>query len=811
MKYAKKFLTMLLVLAMVMSLSVTAFAAIGDNGGTSKSKTATPLNGMFSQVTLSLPAEAEKHAVDVVFVMDGSTSTDEDDLAAAAADLLTELQAMSSTVTVKAGVVVFGGRQPILHNSGLLELNAETLDTLRYVITDKNYDGMKDEVGSLRSGSNLQAGVNAGRALLNGSSTANSDQYLILLTDGAARMWQDDAGNALSQTYIATLDSPDKIFWNSNSDWLDVRYKVTAEYTPVCPTFADTWSAGQNGVTIGAYAMTEAQKNAASATDEGVASYETVKEGKYYTTYEAAAYYAATSIKAAVSEANVYLISYPYHDDTNYGQYIETFKAWLAANGVTRYDNGALDASAIFAAVKKDIVQLVDADSRVVDIIGEDFDLYIAENADLSTAFRITVGGSQLTGMMEDGVAYFGDDANPKQFSIAYDKTDTLEETITWNIHVPVTVDRPVQLTYTVELVNIPEKSAENIPTNESATLYPVGSDGTGGTSELFEVPTVSYKVSAPGMEKKIVLGEKLVDSDTIAAGEVVKFQLSSNVPDTLLNYLEIEDKTPSADAPAVMSFDDAENSGTYKLAFHDVMDSNLVLDEGSIVVTINGNKVDSSLYEVLVGENIKDGCTFEVVMNLVELYEKEYFSQEDFGSAKIIVTYTAETNGLKPGTYENTAWVEYEGGETAKDTVTVKTFGIKIFKYDQATAAGEGNDWNATGLAGAKFELKNSSGTVITEVISDKDGYAYISGLDVGVYTLVETQAPEGYIGSKESLTVTITENTDAGYVSVKFANSEIPHTGGTGTAMYTIAGSAILLTALGLFVVTRRRKEEA
>ena len=62
----------------------------------------------------------------------------------------------------------------------------------------------------------------------------------------------------------------------------------------------------------------------------------------------------------------------------------------------------------------------------------------------------------------------------------------------------------------------------------------------------------------------------------------------------------------------------------------------------------------------------------------------------------------------------------------------------------------------------------------------------------------------------SEDKFLVEINEvNVDSeNVVTVHFANSPIPHTGGMGTTMFTVGGAAILAAAGVLFVVTRRRE---
>jgi len=152
-------------------------------------------------------------------------------------------------------------------------------------------------------------------------------------------------------------------------------------------------------------------------------------------------------------------------------------------------------------------------------------------------------------------------------------------------------------------------------------------------------------------------------------------------------------------------------------------------------------------------------------------------------------------------GEYQNEAWVTAPKWTTEKDIVYVNTYAIDIFKYDQA---------NNTGLAGAEFELKNSEGVVISTVTSGQDGHVVIDGLDSGTYTLTETKAPDGYVKSDTPLTIIIPKDADGeNVVSVSFANSQIPHTGGTGTLMFTIGGIVIIATAGVLLLVSRKKKK--
>ena len=311
-------------------------------------------------------------------------------------------------------------------------------------------------------------------------------------------------------------------------------------------------------------------------------------------------------------------------------------------------------------------------------------------------------------------------------------------------------------------------------------------------------------KVSYPGLDKKVGDdGEEMNDVDVdAAAGQKVNFKLTSNVPTDLLNYLNPEAVTPpfiDGEKPGTAEKVEIEDRGEYVLTLHDKLNEKLINPE-NYVVKIGDTELTAEQYEVLTPA---DGCSFEISLDLAALYKDGVIADDDIEKATpITVTYDATLSAeAVAGEYENEAWVTAPEWTTEKDIVYVNTYAIDIFKYDQA---------NNTGLAGAEFELKNSEGVVISTVTSGQDGYAVIDGLDAGTYYLTEIKAPEGYVKSDTPLTIIIPKDADGeNVVSVNFANSQIPHTGGTGTLMFTIGGAAIIATAGVLLLVSRKKRK--
>lgn len=331
---------------------------------------------------------------------------------------------------------------------------------------------------------------------------------------------------------------------------------------------------------------------------------------------------------------------------------------------------------------------------------------------------------------------------------------------------------------------------------------------------------TIEEKTSEPDLEKKITSGEDIIidengDYATVDASGKVQFTLTSHVGEDLAEVIKPKEAVDPGIAPGELPLDQFDY-GTYSFTFVDHMDPELILDEGSFVLTVNGKNVELKPEDIVIStttEGIYAGRTqIRVSVDLVQLFKDGYFTYDEFGTAPIVLTYMADLkdkDNIIPGKMYNTAWVEYQDKKTEPDDVDVDTFGLKIFKYDQTTNKG---------LQGAEFKLVrvNEDGTeeVIEEkLVSDADGNIVVKGLKEGIYKLYETKAPTGYTKSDKPLTIIVNaENDDESYyVGTQFANAPEVHTGGEGTTMFTTVGGALILAGAAWLVITKRRSAEA
>jgi LPXTG-motif cell wall-anchored protein len=112
----------------------------------------------------------------------------------------------------------------------------------------------------------------------------------------------------------------------------------------------------------------------------------------------------------------------------------------------------------------------------------------------------------------------------------------------------------------------------------------------------------------------------------------------------------------------------------------------------------------------------------------------------------------------------------------------------------------------------------------LIMEAAADKDGYVKFFGLAYGnkgdntansskEYWVVELDAPTGYNKLNAPFKVTVTATTHDVSFAQKVVNHkfDLPHTGGTGTALLVIGGSAMAAVSIALIVMMRRRDKKA
>lgn len=273
-----------------------------------------------------------------------------------------------------------------------------------------------------------------------------------------------------------------------------------------------------------------------------------------------------------------------------------------------------------------------------------------------------------------------------------------------------------------------------------------------------------------------------------------------------------------------------------------DLLTDGLTIDTDSIKVQIDGTDVNTAAYTLDKTANTTTApyYTFKLSVD-TDKYAERWSAN---GGKQLVITYTAtlnnndttavnvkETNTVTFD-YSNYPYVENSHAQKTA-TVDVTTFAIKIDKYVKGDEGAK--------LANAKFDLYRTAtqaeidaGTSVEiphtsiqgiklegDKVTNDNGAATFEKYEANGtnydYYLVETQAPSGYNLLDNAVKVNFTDADvagTAGVYTVKVPNSsgiQLPITGGTGTVIFTIIGIALMVGAVVLFVVSRKKAKES
>ena len=485
----------------------------------SKSKEATNLNSKYeSTVTLSLPSAEKELVTDVVFVLDKSTSTE---VVQEAKNMLENLKndVEKTGATVKVGVVIFNKEDHRVLE--LTELNDANMTTIENAIANKE---------DIKSGTNTHAGLLAGKAMLDEDTKVDANRkYMIFVSDGITYIFDDKQGDATSIVSEHFFNEKNTIKSTRNMTMTggNMKYPCGIDFfagttvSDYLATIETLMSTDQEEYWV-SYdpdnpdALADAKTLKSNINEKGVKTL----DDEHFATYVGddsvndhannvdTALYLTNQVYQAAMDAGYHCYAVSKNNKSSSEQpWADTFMKYLA-NGET----------VSFDAIQQDILYLLGPDSTIVDEIGNtsdyNFDLVVPKD---KCPFTLTVGGTPYVARADGDNAWkfyaTQEDANNGdnyKFQIAYDKTDTTKETITWNINTNVSNLAPVQLTYTVKLTNPKTDSGtygtydqygnnnyNGLYTNNSAVLYPVDSqDNDDYLPDEFLKPTVSYTVS---------------------------------------------------------------------------------------------------------------------------------------------------------------------------------------------------------------------------------------------------------------------------------------------------------------------------
>ena len=329
---------------------------------------------------------------------------------------------------------------------------------------------------------------------------------------------------------------------------------------------------------------------------------------------------------------------------------------------------------------------------------------------------------------------------------------------------------------------------------------------------------------SGPTPTKDVKNGNPIINfkGNSVSVGDVLTYTVTVTVPNTT-------------------GYEGGQSGDAYKLYIKDVADPGLTV-AGISSVTLNGDTLTKDDYTVTDPTVSEAGTTTVVMLNDVAGKDGQ----------QIVVTYSATVNDKAIADADgvtNTATVSQDNTHWGTpDTVTVYTYGFEFAKTnkdknknlkDAKFVVKYGDKFLAQDVATKAWSLVGSQEDAHT-FVSNENGVVSVQGLPAGTYTVVETEAPTGYMTPADlSFDVTITADSinpaqwtvsaseDSGYVTnaeydvdgnkqttedaVDFsvynaANvGELPFTGAAGTMLFTVLG--VLIAGAGVTVYMKSR----
>ncbi|EUJ45593.1 SpaA isopeptide-forming pilin-related protein [Listeria riparia] len=186
--------------------------------------------------------------------------------------------------------------------------------------------------------------------------------------------------------------------------------------------------------------------------------------------------------------------------------------------------------------------------------------------------------------------------------------------------------------------------------------------------------------------------------------------------------------------------------------------------DENTLTYTLKLTLLDGA--DIPAGTVITDPLDSKIHVTSILDYDKTRFDIKVEDSKVTITTlvdivkddsvqwsFQANVEQLKVGeSLPNSAYMEVYNNTIQSNSVTTK-------KYDGRVEIVKTDNFGKP-VAGAQYQVKDSTGAVVFQGTTDADGKLVTSAMNLGTYTVTEVVAPEGYVLDSTPITVAVTDS---------------------------------------------------
>ncbi len=325
-----------------------------------------------------------------------------------------------------------------------------------------------------------------------------------------------------------------------------------------------------------------------------------------------------------------------------------------------------------------------------------------------------------------------------------------------------------------------------NVTDNTGKYLYKpmvasVGFGYTEGVPTSIENTTVVAKKGAAQVEKT-------ADMEFVEIGDTVEYTITTQIP-----YIPV-----GTTETALFTITDTLTGGEYVLN-----------DDGKLVVSYSGTASGELAVDVTTNS---DNQTFTVDLSALT-------ADNTYANTAITLTYSAKVTDT---VIDNEAVPTYCGHVGEEFIYTAVTGEIEVTKTGDGGVALSGATFAI--VKDSKYATLDSSNKLTgwvdnisdaTLITTDAEGKASAYGFDrdLDTYKVVEYSAPEGYkVDTTEVAAVwqtdkdiTVAQKATAQVTDTKLI--ELPFTGGSGTAVFTVFGMLLMCAAATLYLVNKKK----